>query len=405
MKHKILSLIVLISLNACVKLKKKGGDEAPPANTVAEQSQEINKTLKYSYDFSESKTQVVFHFPDDWQDSVWVEKSIAGEKIFQGEVLQRDFKWVDSIDREEKVNYKFFQNKLKNPELLAEVEVLPVLDLFVDQDLNLAEIYKLNSKTQIIYFRRLEIKNSAHLFIEDYSGAITVENLNSEQGVLQTFKSDQRAQLETSGRSAGKFDLNILSGSGLLQLNVLAEAGGDGKPGLEPDENLTGLKGNDGDYAKFSVVSTNQCGMARDLCFTSYVYDCTTPPTSGSEGGQGKRGYGGSNAGNGGSVFKPKVSNQSSEIKIVTSLLPGRKGLGGMGASGGRGGEGGLGGDGGDRDFLLFFKLDPNDPRSKLQLFSKVLSKKCASAANGERGLKGETGAHGHDGQDGIVIE
>lgn len=360
-----------------MKVKKKGDED----NQRPIQVQKIETGLTYDYDFSQNTPQVIFKIPAEWGNGVTIEKSRNNEKVFLRESS-------DFLTDHQKTTYRFF----KKGELIDEIEVLPPFDLVLTTDLNLAQLYSLNSKVKKIFIRHLELKQKAKLFIEDYKGLIMINEINSEDGSLQTYPLNQSAQPEQNGRSVGGFNLMINSGQGLLNLNLIAEAGGDGKPGKEPDEKLIGLSGREG-TAAFFTASMTTC-LNSELCIPILIYNCEKPSGKGFDGGQGLRGYAGTNAGHGGSVEKIEIENNASQLTLKKNFQIGSKGRGGKGASGGKGGASGLGGDGGEKDLLRFLGKKP--------IFTK-LGKSCEPALPGEIGIRGETGVDGHDGQDGFL--
>ncbi len=396
MLHKISVLFFFCLLMGCMKVQKKGESQVQTENQLQEANEKLSTGLDFKYDFTQDTPQVVFSFPSDWDTEIEIEKSKNGEKIFNRLVDSKSLKWSDFLPDSNKINYKFFKNKI----LLDELEILPPLDLSLSTDLNLVEKYFLNNKVRKIHFRHLELRQKAKIFIGDFKGKLTIEKILSEDGSLQTFPNAQRAKSTMNGRSAGGFELDILSGIGLVNVNVLAESGGDGLPGQEPDEKLTGMTGKEGMAATFTPIYPTTISIV-----PTTFYDCATSPGKGNEGGQGLRGYNGSDGGDGGSVQSIKLSNGSAEFKVVNLLRAGEKGLGGRGASGGRGGQGGSGGDGGQRDLKRFLKLNPDDPSSENKMNLIRLGKPCLAGPQGDIGLRGESGKNGHDGRDGLIFE
>jgi hypothetical protein len=421
MKHKISIILILLAATSCMKVKKKGDEEVKqpeitmtqvepepepesepiPAVEPARDPVRIQKVFSYGYESAVSSDQVIFNIPNDWGDLLWVEKSIDGKIFFQAPIDIKNTQWKDKLSSDQKTNYKFFQGNSKNSKLLTEVEVLPALELFVNEDFNLAQTFQLNSKTKKIYIRKLDIRNSSRLFVEDYKGEIIIEELISDHGILQSFEAQKRAASEKDGRSVGGFDLKVLSGSGNLKIALYAESGGDGQPGREPDEKLNGQDGVEGTPAEFTLNYHDKCS----ICVPLLYYICSKPGGSGTDGAQGLRGYPGSDAGSGGSVEKINIANNSSEVKIDVIAFAGKKGIGALGGRGGKGGQPGRGADGNIRDFYKFNHVDPDDPNAKDKIIFKRIEKTCEAAKDGNPGALGESGPKGRDGQDGIAIQ
>ena len=403
MLHKILSAGLILFLASCMKIQKKGEEQknenAVPLNR---QTATVEK-LDYTYDFSNSVQRVVFTIPRDWGTDVIVEKFYKEKVMFQRELSLVGQNWSDSLSEDSKVKYRFHSKQAES--LSEDVEVIPALNLVVSEQINLSEKYELTSQVKKIYFQNLEIKSSGKLLIGDFKGEIIINKIQSDNGVLQTFAENQRADFEKDGRSVGGFNLLILEGSGFLKLNLFAEAGGDGKNGTGPDEKLTGSQGDEGAPANFEILPPETCFVfSNPICIPYILYNCITSPRDGGEGGQGEQGYSGTQAGHGGSVEKTDLVNHSNQLQVQIYKKAGQKGKGGLGGSGGRGGPGGLGGDGALRDFIRFNKLNPDDPHSIEKLFLQKLGKTCTPAKQGPTGIRGEAGNNGHDGVDGQVF-
>jgi len=375
--------------------------------TVFQYHYELAKGEKTSDQGDNILDRVQFEFPINTPQQLLVEKTILGDqKSGSAFLINLDVngKWNDVIVSSNKVNYKFYKKDQDGQKLLNEVEVLPVLNLNLNQDLNLSSQYQINSKTKLIYFKSLEVSSEAHLFIQDFSGKIVIENLVSTNGTLQTFPTGQRADFGQNGRSVGDFEVNVINGSGRLNIIAIAESGGDGLPGQDPDESLRGRPGHIGEPAHFLSSGTSNCNGVSGLCIRSDLYECRQPGAAGTMGGSGLRGYPGHDAGDGGSVKPVKVTSYTAQVDFSFLGRYGQKGLGGQGGAGGFGGNGGPGGDGGVRDFIRERGGDPDNQKDKVKyLFGVGLSKVCEPSSPGAVGPRGEVGANGHDGRDGIL--
>lgn len=439
-KYQLISVSVVIGLlSGCLKIQKKDSKEpalpvvasapATPSVTrtepaLAEPVVDIKKSpalrkrttvFQYHYEStaSEKNTQqnddhldhVQFEFPINTPEQLLVEKTMldgqkSGSEFFI--TLDEEGRWNDVIISQNKVNYKFYKKDQDGQKLLNEVEVLPVLNMNLSQDLNLMAEYQINSKTKLIYFKSLEMTSEAHLFIQDFSGNIIIENLVSSEGTLQTFPIGQRADFGKNGRSVGNFSVNVLNGSGRLNILAVAESGGDGLPGRDPDETLRGKPGGIGTPAHFISSGTTNCGGVSGLCIRNDLYECRQPGSPGGNGGAGLRGYPGKDAGDAGDIGLIKMNSEVAQVDFKFISRTGQKGLGGPGGAGGFGGSGGPGGDGGVRDFIRERGGDPDNVKDQVKnLFAVQLSKACEPALPGATGPRGETGASGHDGRDG----
>ena len=258
MKHKIFIVVGLLVLSSCMKLKKKEAEEsqpvAPPAIPIQTQVKNeirvVNENKEFSY-YYENDMSVSFLAPNNWPAQIFVQKNELGRMSDLNVVFDPSGKWSDEIVGENKVTYSFFAKMGSENVLLEQVEVLPVLDLVIDEDVNLSQKFQLNNKTKMILFKNLTISFQKKLLIENYSGKIVIENLNSRSGFLQTFPISLRAADGQSGRNGGVIDLHIKNGSGDLSVIMKGENGGNGLSAKEPDAHLKGAAGARGTPAVF----------------------------------------------------------------------------------------------------------------------------------------------------------
>jgi hypothetical protein len=384
MEHKIFLLVTLVFFSGCMKVKKKA-DEAQAAQAAEVHQVEtltVTKDQSFDYDYVVEEgrpfQQVKFRFPSKWPNDILVRKNhFSKPDAFVDSALQikNEKTWVDALTSEEKIRYQFYELVGKDLKLLEEVEVLPVLDLALTEDLNLADKYSLTAKTKKIVISHLSIASGKHLFLNDYSGIIEINNLNSSNGVIQTFPDNAKASFNVTGRSGGLLRLKIMSGEGTLSINMFGEAGGDGANGAAPDASLMGAKGTQGTASKYNLsVVIGQLGS---------TYYCETQPGPGNKGGQGKRGFSGLNGAKGGNSGQAIIEVTNESTLLISSFN--QAGLKGFGGAGGRGGAGGPGGDSGS--------INSNG----------LVSIPCVLAGVGEVGVSGEQGDPGHEGQDGLV--
>lgn len=404
MLHKISVLGILIFSMGCMKIQKKGEqkkEEAPvslPSPSVKEQMQSNKVVL--DYELSEGSESIRFQLPDGWPQLLVVEKNKGAEKIFSREVYNVSGEWRDSLDGKSKFGYRFFAKISDQLILLDELEVLPILDLTLNQDYRLDEIYQIGDKVRKIQLRHLYLKQKAKFFIGDFSGRIEIEDLISDDGAIQTFPTGQRA-VGKDGRSVGSFEIQASTARGKLYLNLVAESGGHGSVGENPDEKLTGSAGENGTPAQFSQRPGDLCAGTNGFCLSSVVFDCSQSPLDGENGGRGLDGYPGHAGFNGGSVESVKLIVPA-ELSVQINKVVGAKGEGGAGGAGGPGGPGGKGGDGGEKDFLKFLKLNPEDAANRTHL--NLLGKTCNAAEHGSKGPQGGTGSKGPDGLAGNIF-
>ncbi len=382
MKHKIYLLGVLIALSSCMKLKKKSADaDASPSASVEASELQSSKNLtvnefgyEYVFDKYRSFQEVKFNFPSSWPDEIiMIETELDEQKIEKKSVLRDNETRVKIVPlmSKYKVSYKFYKSVAENLELLDEAEVLPVLDLELATDLNIAQQFNLNAKTKTIFIANLRIDENAHLFLENYSGRIQIANLESKFGFIQTFDSNQRAPLGLDGRSGGSVTIEIANAQGELNLVMIGEKGGDGDNAAEPSESKRGMKGIDGEKSKYNLKDISS--------FLPGGFVCVKAGTKGLNGGKGIRGDDGGDGKNGGHSGKAIVKLAAGALLINSQNKGGVKGLGSLAGLGGPGGIGGKTGTESDPDQV------------------------CGSVPAGSEGPQGDSGKDGHDGEDGVA--
>jgi len=362
--------MAVLTLASCMKLKKKGDEDfstAEPPQPVTELSvpaKEPQKNtateLTYEYKNYDSATpEVSFHAPTNWASDIVYEKAY-GDKNFQGVAsFNSEGVWNDKLISDQKTVYKFSAKVAGQLVVLDEVEVLPVLNLEVAQDLSLKKQYNFSNKTKVLFFSNLKIASQKHLYLEDFSGEIIIQNIETTEGYLQTFSQEYRATSNLDGRSGGKIEVKIIQGQGSLNVVMRGEDGLDGAPALPAGPELKGANGDNAHFIKTQFIGG---GL---LC---------EDPVPAKDGSKGLPGHPGNNGGNGGDSGRADVHNFSANLEVKLSTDGGQRGIGTIGGEGGEGGDAGAG-------------------------LSSILS--CPALSPGVKGGKGDSGASGHSGHDG----
>lgn len=409
MKHKIYIGIVLIFLSSCMKLKKKEKDAVNPAIQAQEIKSEgvivINHRaeLEYRYDMSKSSDmhQVHFYAPENWPEEVVVRKTDLENKSEIGVKLDEKHEWTDALTKNEKITYQFYVYAKLTSELvlLSEVQILPVLNLTVDEDLNLAKMYKLNSKTKLIYIHDLKIATQKHLFLEDYSGSLVIDHLQTENGFIQTFPLDSRAENNHAGKSGGELKMIINNGQGQLMVMMKGQDGGHGSPADLPDNSLKGGRGSRTVESQFRNV-----GQTEGL-LTQSIYDCIKQPGEAFDGNPGLKGFAGHDGKSGGNTGSIEITSHAGTLRIILNSLEGAGGQPSLGGIGGEGGDPGDSADGGLEDLEIWMKKNgfpPHPITHKYGMFAK-LGITCQPSQTGKRGPTGSAGDPGKNaGKNGI---
>lgn len=410
MKHKILMAVTLVFFSACMKIKKKEDNSPVPTAQTQElkmdsHGADINTRTEFEYKYEVSETsdfhKVHFYAPAGWDPKLIVRKSNGTEKSEDVAIFNEQGEWIDLLVPGEKVSYQFFATGGKDEKPLTEVEVLPVLDLTAfDEDVDLFQKYQLTSKTKVIQIRNLEIHSQKHLFIENFSGTIVVENLKTENGFIQTFPSDSSATDDKNGVDGGQVSLIIKNGTGQLNLVMKGQNGGNGSPAKDPDVSLNGARGARAEVAQFAATGDmGPYGMSQG-------YRCIKNPGESNYGINGLRGYPGKIGKSGGNSGSIAIFSSNPNLDITFNSFPGSGGKLSQGGVGGEGGEPGDIADGAQEDLDLFLiKLGaPLNPVTKKLVIEGFVTQTCPASVKKGRGDHGPDGFPGaKNGEPGIV--
>ena len=249
---------------------------------------------------------------------------------------------------------------------------------------------------------KLILRNGARLLTNGSNQVIEVDELESEDGVIESFPEGRRAPSSSDGQGGGRIEIRAKTGKGTLFVFGRGENGGDGIQGRAGN---TGLIGKAGQRA----LGTHRPGF--ELCHCGRVvaalkqqveegntseqvqamrkyielksqHRCIYEGTNGAAGGRGEDGQPGVSGGAGGSSSQIFIQvSDANDFRVKAYPIAG---LGGSGSAGGTGGEGGPGGDPGDHKFDDF--------------------RVCPDLAAGPPGIPGNPGLPGLPGPPGTVL-
>ena len=285
--------------------------------------------------------------------------------------------------------YKYVLGSMHGDDFLrsAEKEVTVPEDLVVRGTLALGGTQK---------FNRIFFEENSTLTTNGNPLQLSVTEIISQWGAIETFPANQKAATGTNGRTPGQIRIIAQSTSGRLRVIARGENGGDGADGRPGTKGVTGAPGANGHwgmnpelYKRFTrqyvdffkqLMERNPKPPGDPAWKASLAggprFVCETQPTDGAPGGPGGPGGDGGDGGKGGdsgSIYITVTEESGFEVSILSE--PGKAGLSGRF---GRGGEGGAGGPPG--------ALDP--------------AHLCQPAREGNRG---EPGIDGHQGRFGSI--
>lgn len=243
-----------------------------------------------------------------------------------------------------------------------------------------------------------EISGIARLFLAEGSRLrptekgllVRVQEIHSDQGIVESFPPGQKAALDLPGRHGPEIRIEAERGAGRLLIVKRGEHGGNGHTGNQGKKGEDGRSGNPAVLQR--LISPGYLGMdeaklaqyyerleqAYPSCdgIWSRYYVCVDPPNNGGDnGGTGKRGGDGASGGKTSALWINIAD--ASRLDLRVSEEPG---LGGTGGAGGVGGLGGYGGKRGATDKHCLCRPAEREGR------------------NGPLGLRGIDGASGANG-------
>lgn len=407
----------LVLFFGCMKISKKNSEQttAPPTQTTQPKSNdeiapptttnEIQTTglVQGQFDFEVNQQTVLFQFPAHWPQEIYVEINDQNQQTTFPLVFARDenkmwiYKWP-ATDRSIKFIFRSTLDKTTPP--LKDLEARPPFSIQTSENIDLYDLIKLNPQFDKIYIEELHLIKGSQIFLRNYSGQVIINKLISESGSIQTFSTNQKAAMDTAGRSGGRVEFKISQGQGFLTLAALGENGGDGSAGSVPSANLKGRKGEDGHPSEFGPES--MC-VGVDCALFFPTSPCLKSPGDGFPGGQGLKGYRGYPGQVGGNSGYYQVSTSIKELKINVVT---RAGMGGQGGVGGAGGEGGAGGDGGDGAMIGYvmskYKYTKEKATAVAPNFTLGISPSCPTGRKGNDGPRGPDGDLGLNANDGL---
>lgn len=249
--------------------------------------------------------------------------------------------------------------------------------------------------SEVIGIGRLFLSPAARLVSEGKDVVIAVDEIVSENGVVEPFSEGAQAPIGESGRNGGSITIKAKRGRGNFIIHARGEAGGAGIPGAN---GVNGKKGQAGRYALGTHEQVNvvcNCGhrshelreaiqqgnfFARFQFMSEQMrHRCISEPTDGNQGEPGTAGAPGSHGGKGGNSARVYIELEDpSQMQVNVFVMPGKGGTGGLG---GVAGKGGPGGDAGSTS--LDFYSNCREPRP---------GPAGQNGVNGKQGLPGVSG-------------
>jgi len=205
---------------------------------------------------------------------------------------------------------------------------------------------------------RLFLSSTAKLVTDGKDTVIAVDEIISENGIVESFSEGTQAPNGVPGRNGGLITIKTKRGRGNLIVHARGETGGRGVPGTN---GVNGKKGQAGRYALGTHETVNvvcNCGhrshqlreaIKQGNIFAHFQFAtermrhrCISEPTDGSQGEPGTAGAPGAHGGKGGNSARVYIELEDpSQLTVNVFTLPGMGGAGGVGGIAGKGGPGG----------------------------------------------------------------
>ncbi len=192
---------------------------------------------------------------------------------------------------------------------------------------------------QKISVSRLFLKNDFPLRTNGYRIEIEAQEIHGENGVVETFSEEQKAQVDKPGRSGGSLKIKAARGIGNMRIVMRGEHGGDGSKG-DPIE----TRGTEG--AGRNPFPQYPCGSSAREGLPDWPCGCwlAGPGLQGESGSPGQKGTNGKPAQDGGGSGNLEIEiTDGREFALLTDYRVGSPGTPGEGGDGQLGGLGGAG--------------------------------------------------------------
>lgn len=188
-------------------------------------------------------------------------------------------------------------------------------------------------------FNRLFFGPEGRLITYGRATVISVNEIISENGAIETFPETQRAGFEKPGRDGGRITIRAKTGRGVLRILARGEKGGTGIQGAPGKTGFTGRDGYHGECVEVPRIHPERGSIL------GYTIECRSQTGDGVRGGGGYDGNPGNPGMPGGASARIYVQiDDPSRIQIKPYAITGQGGPGGPGGPGGIGGPGGAAG-------------------------------------------------------------
>jgi len=255
---------------------------------------------------------------------------------------------------------------------------------------------KTNSGVDLLRISRLVLLNGATLTTDGRDLFIEVDHLYSDEGSIQTLKPSLKASKVGKAKSGGTLQVAVKKATGSLNIILAGENGAHASRPSQLGESGRGKKGIAGNPGK-AEATIHEC-FNGPLLGAPTEGRCLKQPGPGGPGGKGLTGKKGKNGKPGGDTGSAVVLiDDSEDLKLSFTFIPG---LGGKGSLGGVGGPGGFGGDSGEEVTTVFRGLKCGDSNDRYSHHDR--SSWCRHT-DGKMGPAGDTGPPGVKGANGVI--
>lgn len=261
-------------------------------------------------------------------------EALAYEQVEPGNLYYYRVQMLDSVTGT--------QNLTKDPMPI----VFPKDFVFNDSAIALSALLKAfgseSNRVEVSGFNRVFLSAKTRIRVKEQSLVIVTNELVSNGGRIETFRSDDEAGVGEAGRNGGLILIQAKKAKGTLTLNIEGERGGQGVSGRKGRDGHPGARGADGRWG------VNEGGGPRSANCEDYrgsLYGCSRPGDGG-QGGNGENAGNGEKGQKGGDSGKLVVKiSDVSEAKIIVDVKGGKGGLGGAPGVSGKGGAAGMPGE------------------------------------------------------------
>lgn len=354
----LLGSLALIALSGCEAENAKQTERASPSPVVSAPTYAdvLAYKVEIGSDPDPNKYIVILTWNQGAQPWPWAVRRVDPKSKTNPVIIKVGDRGVYfDTSAEPGKTYKYVLGSMHGEDFLRSADK----EVTIPQDLVVRGRVKLDDTQS---FGRIFFEENSTLTTNGKPLKLTVTEIVSKWGTIETFPESQKARAGTNGRTPGEIRINAERATGRLRIISRGETGGDGLDGSSGQKGALGFAGTSGSWGMnpelYKVFSRNFIDSFerfmrqypkppgdREWNFTlgeMRRFVCASQPTNGGRGGAGSPGGDGCDGGIGGDSSRVYIAvTENGDFQVSVSAEPGKAGLAGRIGKGGEGGAGG----------------------------------------------------------------